>query len=125
MIITICGSARFESLWHEYNKKLGLQGHICFSLMIFPSVEGGKTWYTDDEKETLDLAHLAKIEESDAILVLNKDGYIGESTRREVKWARLRQKNIYWLESPRNGDPCYREWAEMLVHQIPTRIQTL
>jgi hypothetical protein len=97
---TICGSARFEPLWHEWNKRLGLLGHISYSLMTFPSVEGSKSWYTEGEKETLDLAHLAKIEESDAILVLNKDGYIGESTHREIKWAGLRHKRIYWLEPP-------------------------
>jgi hypothetical protein len=64
MKFTICGSARFESEWHAYNKKLGLAGHISYSLMTFPSVEGDKSWYTDDEKETLDLAHLAKIEKA-------------------------------------------------------------
>jgi hypothetical protein len=99
MKFTICGSARFEELWHEWNKKLGLMGHISYSLMTFPSVENGvKSWYTENQKELLDLAHLAKIEESDAILVLNKDNYIGDSTRREINWAKLRGKKIFWLE---------------------------
>lgn len=102
MIITLCGSAKFESHWHEYNKRLGLAGHICFSLMTFPSVEGDKNWYTDEEKELLDLAHLAKIEESDAILVLNIDDYIGDSTRREIRWAKLRNKSIYFAEEPKS-----------------------
>jgi hypothetical protein len=100
MKFTICGSARFESEWHSYNKKLGLAGHISYSLMTFPSVEGDKSWYTDDEKENLDLAHLAKIEESDAILVLNIGDYIGDSTRREIKWAKLREKLIFVAEIP-------------------------
>lgn len=100
MKFTICGSARFEQLWHEWNKRLGLMGHISYSLMTFPSVEGSKSWYTEEQKWTLDLAHLAKIEDSDAILVLNKDGYVGESTSREVKWARMRGKKVFWLESP-------------------------
>ena len=99
MKFTICGSTRFETEFHFWNKKLGLLGHISYSLMTFPSVEGEKTWYTDDEKEILDLAHLAKIEESDAILILNVGGYIGDSTRREVKWARMRGKRIFWLEA--------------------------
>jgi hypothetical protein len=98
MIFTLCGSAKFEPLWHEWNKRLGLMGHISFSLMTFPSVEGSKSWYTDDQKETLDLAHFAKIEQSDAILVLNEGGYIGDSTRREIKWSHLRDKTVYYLE---------------------------
>ena len=100
MKFTICGSARFEPEWHEYNKKLGLMGHISYSLMTFPSVEGSKSWYTEEEKEMLDLAHLAKIEESDAILVLNIGGYIGDSTKREIKWAKLRSKPIFYVEIP-------------------------
>ncbi len=98
MIFTLCGSARFEPVWHEANKQLGLAGHISFSLMTFPSVEGGKSWYTDDQKWTLDLAHLAKIEESDAVLMLNVGQYLGESSSRELEWARMRDKIIYWLE---------------------------
>lgn len=98
MILTLCGSARFESVWHEANKQLGLLGHISFSLMTFPSVENGeKTWYTEAEKQSLDLAHLAKIEESDAVVMLNVNGYLGESSLRELEWARIRNKKIYWL----------------------------
>lgn len=124
MKFTICGSAHFEDQYHEWNKRLGLMGHISYSLMTFPSVEGSKSWYLKDEKETLDLAHLAKIEESDAILVLNVDGYVGESTAREVKWARIRNKAIYWLVSPNPKlDPDYCAYAEMLAHQIPSRLR--
>jgi hypothetical protein len=108
MKITLCGSARFEPIWHEMNKRLGLAGHICYSLMTFPSIEGDKSWYTPKQKEMLDLVHLAKIEESDAIVVLNKDHYVGESTRREIRWAQLRNKKIFWLESStHNGEERY------------------
>lgn len=103
MKFTICGSAKFESAWHEYNKKLGLAGHISYSLMTFPSIEGDKSWYTEEQKELLDLAHLAKIEESDAILVLNIDDYIGDSTRREIRWAKLRDKHVYYVEEPKSS----------------------
>lgn len=99
MILTLCGSARFEGYFHEANKQLGLAGHICFSLMTFPSIEGEKTWYTEDEKWTLDLAHFAKIEASSGIVLLNVDGYLGESSLRELKWARMRDKKIFWCFS--------------------------
>lgn len=99
MRFTICGSARFEPLWHEWNKRLGLMGHHSYALMTYPSIEGSKSWYTDSQKELLDLLHLAKIEDSDAIFVLNKDRYVGDSTRREVAWAKLREKRVYWLEA--------------------------
>lgn len=97
MILTLCGSLRHEDYWHEANKQLGLAGHICFSVMTFPSIElGQKSWYTEDQKWTLDLAHFAKIEESDGVVMLNIDGYLGESSLRELKWARMRHKHIFW-----------------------------
>lgn len=96
MILTLCGSARFEPYWHEANKQLGLAGHICFALMTYPSIEGSKSWYTDAQKWTLDLAHLAKIEESDGVVMLNIEGYLGESSLRELEWARMRNKMIFW-----------------------------
>jgi hypothetical protein len=99
MKITICGSAKFEQHFVEWNEKLTLAGHIVYSLAIMPSSKGGnKDWYTEDQKELLDLAHLGKIEESDAIVVLNVEGYYGTSTNREINWARLRGKHVYWLE---------------------------
>lgn len=97
MKITLCGSARFEATWHEANKQLGLAGHICYSLMTFPSIEGDKSWYRPEQKQMLDLAHLAKIEESDAVVMLNVDDYLGESSSRELRWARIRDKAVYWL----------------------------
>lgn len=96
MKLTLCGSLRFEPYWHEANKQLGLAGHICYSVMTFPSIEGAKSWYSEEQKWTLDLAHLAKIEESDGVVMLNIEHYLGESSLRELQWARMRHKGIYW-----------------------------
>ena len=35
---------------------------------------------------------------SDAIYVINKGGYIGESTKREIEYAKKKGKQIYYLE---------------------------
>ena len=42
--------------------------------------------------------HLARIDLADAVFVANVDGYIGESTAREIEYARKRGKEILWLE---------------------------
>lgn len=99
MIITLCGSSRFEAHYNAWNEALTLNGHVVFSLAVMPSLKASREWYSEEQKAALDLAHLAKIQVSDAILVLNVDGYVGESTKREIAWARIRGKEIWALES--------------------------
>lgn len=103
MKITLCGSTRFKPQFEEYNKLLTLEGHLVYSLGCFgkQASDIGKPEenisVTDEQKLHLDLIHFAKIEESDAIFVLDVDGYIGESTQREIAWAKMRGKLIYHL----------------------------
>jgi hypothetical protein len=103
MKITLCGSTRFRGAFEEYNKILTLEGHLVYSLGCFgrQASDIGKPtdnlMVTDKQKIHLDMIHLAKIEESDAIFVLDVGGYIGDSTKREIAWARMRGKSIYML----------------------------
>jgi hypothetical protein len=99
MIITLCGSARFESHFHLWNKLLTLGGHTVFSLAAYPSIESGKDWYDESTKKLLDAAHFRKIDASEGILVLNRLAYIGDSTLREIMYARRTGKTLYFLES--------------------------
>jgi hypothetical protein len=115
MKITLCGSAKFESEYHAWDERLTLAGHVVYSLAVYPSSKGGnKDWYDDEIKTTLDLAHLAKIEESDAIVVVNVRNYIGDSTRREIAWATMRGKLRFYIESPMGLDHDGHPVAELL-----------
>lgn len=99
MRITLCGSARFESAFHEWNEKLTLEGHVVYGLAVYPSWHGDvKGWYTDEQKEILDRVHKMKIDNSEAVVILNVDRYVGDSTRSEIKHAADSRKNIYVLE---------------------------
>ncbi len=97
MKITLCGSMRFADLFHDWNGKLSKAGHAVYAPAMSPSL------VTVEQKEILDLVHLIKIEESDAIFVLDGkvDGasYIGDSTRREIAWARLKGKAVFWFSN--------------------------
>jgi hypothetical protein len=98
VIITLCGSARFESQFHSWNERLTLAGHTVFGLTSYPSVHGGKKdWYTEEQKKLLGAAHLRKIDASDVVLVLNVDGYVGDSTEREIRHAVANNKRVYVL----------------------------
>jgi len=109
MKITLCGSTRFVKAFADWNAGLTLAGHVVYGLAMHgrQTSDKGKPeeleLITDDEKIVLDLMHLAKIEESDAVVILNVDDYTGESTKRELRWAQLRGKQVFYLENARRG----------------------
>ena len=100
MRITLCGSTRFRKQYEEVNRRLSKQGHVVYSVSCFGH-DGDPL--TDQEKVTLDRVHLAKIDNSDAIVVLNVDNYIGESTSREIAHAKATGKDIYYLDGRAGG----------------------
>ena len=99
MKICLIGSTRFRSKYYELNHQLTLAGHCVYSVAFFERNEDGskKGEITDREKELLDLVHLRKVQESNAVVVVTDEaGYYGDSTRRELTWARMLEKEIYW-----------------------------
>jgi hypothetical protein len=105
MIITLCGSARFEPWFHMWNEALSLSGHCVFALSSYPSLNAGeKDWYTEEQKKVLDAVHKGKIDASHAILVLNVFAYVGESTLSEIVHAKEHRKKLYSLESWGEGN---------------------
>jgi len=100
MIVTLCGSGRFEEYFKKWNEALSLAGHIVFTTSVYPSFkDGNKEWYTKNEKRILDLIHFGKIDISEAILILNAYSYIGDSTLNEIEYAKIRGKEVFALES--------------------------
>ena len=59
--------------------------------------ENGKK-YTTDEEIILDKLHKQKIDISDAIYVVNIDGYTGNSTKSEIEYAKQNGKEIIFHE---------------------------
>lgn len=95
-IITLCGSTRFKNEFMEVQKKLTLEGNIVISVGLFG--HSGDT-ISVDEKIMLDDMHKRKIDMSDEIFVINVGGYIGDSTRSEIEYAKEHGKKIRFLES--------------------------
>lgn len=106
MIITLCGSLRFEEDFRKWDERLTLAGHTVFTVSVYPSYKGEKNWYDEATKAKLDAAHKRKIDISDMILVLNRDGYIGDSTASEIQHARNAGKKIKYL-APDNSNSVY------------------
>lgn len=101
-IVCLCGSTRFWRTFQQASLQETMNGKIVLSI--------GAASGTDDEhfgnlpqpsyeliKEKLDELHLWKVFLADEVLILNVDGYIGESTRRELDYAlKLGKKVRYW-----------------------------
>ena len=83
-VITLCGSTRFKEDFERVNRELTLQGNIVISVGCFG--HSGDV-FSEADKIMLDDIHKRKIDMADAIYVINKNGYIGESTKSEIKYA--------------------------------------
>jgi hypothetical protein len=103
-LITLCGSTKFKAAFEEWNVRLTMQGAVILSIVI-PSHSYGLTW-TAEQKQMLDKMHLAKIDLSDEIFVLDVAGYIGESTAREIAHAKATGKSVRYLSAE------YPGWVE-------------
>lgn len=93
--ITLCGSTKFKNQFEQVNKWLSLKGHVVYTVSFFGHADNIPL--TIEQKKLLDRVHKSKIDNSDAILVIDVDGYIGESTKSEIAHARFVKKKIFYL----------------------------
>ena len=98
-IICLCGSTRFMDVFHAVGWQLTLDGCIVLTVGVCKHAEdhGGEA-LGQDVADALDELHCRKIDLSDRVYILKVDGYIGESTRREIAYAKQVNKSILYLE---------------------------
>ena len=103
-VITLCGSTRFKNEYIEAQKRLTLDCNIVLSVGLFGHSGDSEVWENMDEgtltktKEMLDDMHKRKIDMADEIFVINVGGYIGDSTRSEIQYAKDHNKKVNYLE---------------------------
>ena len=104
-VITLCGSTRFKDEFMNAQKRLTLEGNIVISVGLVGHSGDQEVWENMDEgtltktKEMLDDMHKRKIDMADSIYVINVGGYIGDSTRSEIEYAKKHGKEVQYLES--------------------------
>ncbi len=96
-IITLCGSIKFKDEFMRVQEEFTLDGNIVLTPNFFNNRK--KEDIDEKTKKMLDEMHKQKIDMSDEIYVINVGGYIGESTKSEIKYAKERGKRISYLES--------------------------
>ena len=80
------------------NRDLTLAGLIVVAPGVFTHREPDEK-VTAAQKAVLDALHLRKIDLADRILVVNPGGYVGESTSREIAYARAAGKAVSFTDS--------------------------
>ena len=92
-VIILCGSLKFQKDMMIVAEKMALEGN-CILTPVYPILENCER--TDEQLEKLKQAHFKKIELSDAILVINVNNYIGNSTNLEIEYAKKLEKEIIY-----------------------------
>ena len=92
-IITLCGSLKFQHEMMILAEKMSLEGYCIFT-PVYPLLKNiGRT---EEQLIKLREAHFKRIELSDAILVVNINNYIGDSTNSEIEYAKKIGKEIIY-----------------------------
>ena len=103
-VITLCGSTKFKDEYLKVQKDLTLKGNIVISVGLYGHSGDNEVWENMDEgtltktKKMLDDMHLRKIDMADEIFVVNVGGYIGSSTKKEIEYAKSKNKKVNYLE---------------------------
>lgn len=99
-IITLCGSLKFQKEMMIVAEKMALEGN-CILTPVYPTIENLKR--SEEQLQKLKEEHFKRIELSDAILVINVNNYIGNSTSLEIQYAKdLGKEIIYYTDSTTN-----------------------
>lgn len=78
----------------EIAEKIELKGNAVITPIY--STKKSKEDYTAEEFAIFDKMHKEKIKISDAILVVNINGYIGDGTKSEIEYAKSLNKEIIY-----------------------------
>ena len=99
-IVCICGSTRFVDEMSAANRDLTFAGVIVVAPGVHrrPEDHPADDVITDEQKAALAALHLRKIDLADRVLVVNPGGYVGESTSREIAYARATGKPISFTD---------------------------
>ena len=102
-IICLCGSSRFIDQIAIMGWMLEKEGAIVLGLHLlpanYPDVQPNHQAEAEGLKEKMDELHKRKIDLADEILIMNVNGYIGESTRSEIEYTKKLGKPIKYLEA--------------------------
>lgn len=106
-IITLIGSTTFKDDFIKIAKEYTLKGYVVLHTDCFSHTDGDE--YDDDEIKTLYQVSKDRIRLSDSVVVIDRDGYIGDSSLAEIQFARVLGKPVFYYYGSGN-------MSETMVH---------
>lgn len=100
-IVCLCGSTRFGDTYRKTMLEETIAGRVVLTVGAMTQSDNqllASGEITPDVKIALDILHKQKIFMADEVVVLNVGGYIGDSTRSEIEFARMLKKPIRYIE---------------------------
>lgn len=101
-VVCICGSTRFLDQMAIAAWEMEKQGILVVGPHLlpasYPGVKPSHQAEAEGVREILDELHLRKIDLCDEVYVVNVGGYIGESTRNELEYAKKIGRPIRYME---------------------------
>lgn len=94
-VVLLIGSAKFKEVFLEVEEKLALRGYLVFTPSVY-NQSGEVPGCGVETKKILDTAAKMKVCRSDIVIVIDKDGYIGSSTKKQIEWAELLNKPVLY-----------------------------
>lgn len=85
-VVCLCGSTRFKDEYLSEQERLTMDGKIFLTVGMFGHSDDVEL--SPDEKAMLDELHKRKIDLSDRVHVIDVGGYVGDSTKSEIEYAR-------------------------------------
>ena len=101
-IVCLCGSSRYPELHMIVMMQETLAGNIVIPMGLYGHADfppGAKAATNDGDeatevKQMLDRLHKSKIDLAHEILVINPNGYVGNSTLSEIEYAKAHGKGV-------------------------------
>lgn len=92
-VVCLIGSTKFKDKFFYLSKKMTIEGFVVLMPHIFEH-SGDKI--TPEVKENLMSIHKQKIRMCDYVILVSEDGYIGNSTKEEIEYAKSLNKTIIY-----------------------------
>jgi hypothetical protein len=91
-VIAIIGSSKFKDHQMGVAQRETLKGNVVLLTGFWHHVD--KVPITDEQKARLDELTRYKIVMADEVIVVNPNGYVGQSTQTSIEFARERDKSV-------------------------------